>query len=85
MAVLRDCEQSPAGCVPGSWQRGVRYGMSVVGQQAGGGSEHQKELWASLLSAGELDRMAFEGPFQLKPFYGSFTHLRTVSEWPNTQ
>lgn len=37
--------------------------MSVVGQQAGWGSEHQKELWASLLSAGELDWMPFEGPF----------------------
>jgi len=45
--------------------------MSVVGQQAGGGSEHQKELWVSLLSAGEWDRMAFDGPFQLKPFYAS--------------
>ena len=34
--------------------------------QAGWGSEHLMELWVSLFTAGELDQMAFKGPFQLK-------------------
>jgi len=29
------------------------------------------ELWVSLFTAGELDQMAFKGPFQLKRFYAS--------------
>jgi len=29
------------------------------------------ELQVSLLSTGELEQMAFEGPFQLNPIYGS--------------
>jgi len=33
--------------------------------QAGRGSEHLMELSVSLFIAGELDQMAFKGPFQL--------------------
>ena len=33
------------------------------------------ELWVSLFIAGELDQMAFNGPFQLKPFYDSLIFL----------
>ena len=38
---------------------------------AGPGSEHLMELWVFLLLAGELDQMAFKGPFQLKQLYDS--------------
>jgi len=38
---------------------------------AGPGSEHLMELWVSLIMAGELDQMAFRGPFQLERFYDS--------------
>ena len=34
--------------------------------QAGWGSEHLMELYVSLFTAGELDWITFEGPFQLK-------------------
>jgi len=36
--------------------------------QAGWGSEHLVELWASLFIARGLDKMTFKGPFQLKQF-----------------
>ena len=39
--------------------------------QAGGALSTLIELWVSLFVAGELDRMAFKGPFQLKRFYDS--------------
>jgi len=32
------------------------------------GSEHLMELWVSLFVTGEVDQMAFKGPFQLKQF-----------------
>ena len=35
------------------------------------GSEHLMELWVSLFVAGELDQMAFKGPFQVKRLYDS--------------
>ena len=40
-----------------------------VPSQAGWGSEHLMELWVSLLTAGELDQMAFHGPFHLRQFF----------------
>jgi len=42
--------------------------------QAGWGCEQLMELWVSLFTTGERDRMAFKGPFQLNQllsFHGS--------------
>ena len=42
--------------------------------QAGQGSEYLMELWVSLFTAGELDWMAFKGPFQFRrPYYSLIT------------
>jgi len=48
--------------------------------QAGQGSEHLMELWVSLFIAGDLDHMAFKGPFQLKLFYVSIQGDRTGTQ-----
>jgi len=63
------------------WQRLPREGggcpVPVYTQgQAGWGSEHLMEVWVSLFTAGELDQMAFKGPFQLKQFYDSMTFCK---------
>ena len=39
------------------------------------GSEHLMELQVSLFIAGELDQVAFKGPFQLKWFNDSVNNL----------
>ena len=49
------------------WKVLVGLSASAVGQTERG-SEHLMELWVSLFIAGGSDQMAFEGPFQLKPF-----------------
>ena len=36
-----------------------------------GQAEHLMELWVSLFIAGELDQIAFKGPFQVKRLYDS--------------
>ena len=48
--------------------------------QARWGSEPLMELWVSPLTAGELDQMAFKGPFQLKQFHNSMTPNRLTSD-----
>ena len=42
---------------------------------AGWGSEHLMELQVALFIAGQLDQMAFKGPFPLKQFYDSTYQL----------
>ena len=61
--VVRHCHRLPrdGGCpIPGDTQG-----------QAGWGSEHLMELWVSLFTAGEINLIAFKGPFQHKCVYNS--------------
>ena len=57
------------------WQRLPRDGGNPIPgdtqDEVGWGSELLMELWVSLFIGGQLDQMAFKGPFQLKQFYDS--------------
>jgi len=45
------------------------------------GSEHLMELWVSVFTVGDLDQMAFKGPFQLKSFFDSLILFLHNTDW----